>query len=317
MKSANSRSTCGCAAWLLAGLASAAEPVADVAAPEPPAGRVAKAAAPELALAHKLRLTKQQLTQSPSVKRILQGDHAEAKAKLAQAQVLYEAAEHEAHISHFEAAGKLVDESLGLIMIAAKLAPDAALLAAQERRQNTELREAIRTFHLLHKNLTNRLGAIKAPTPAVDTEIAHLDAMTGRAEALIASGNQHEAHLILKSAHLLVVSTLNKMLMSETIVYDLKFESPQEEFQHELARNMGLEELIPLALAQVKVSHETAALADRYVQQSRELRTNAQQQFHSRNYPAALKSIQEASAQLQYSLRLAGVVVSQSPEITR
>lgn len=317
MKPARSRSTCGWAALLLAGAALAAEPPSGAPAPEPPGRLEGKAQSQGLALSHKLRLTKQQLTQSPSVKRILQSDNAEAKTKLTEAQALYEKADLEATAGRADAGLKLVDESLKLIVLAAKLAPDAALQAAQERRQNTELREAIRTFHLLHKNLTNRLAAVNSPAPAVDSEIARLDAMTSQADALVASGNQREANVVLNHAHRIVVSTLNKMLMSETIVYDLKFETPADEFQHELAKNLGLEELVPLALAQVKLPRETVGLADSYVQQSRELRNTAQRQVSSGDYTAALKSIQEASVQLQHSLRIAGIVVAQSLEIKR
>jgi hypothetical protein len=301
----------------VAGAVHAAEPPGDATATEAAGKPDAKAASRALVLTHKLRLTQQQLVQSPSVKRILQSDNALAQAALTQAQQLYDQAAIEAAAGNIDAGTLMVDESLRLIVTAARMAPDTQLLAAQERQHNTELREAIRTFHLLHKNFSNRLAAINAPAPEVDSDIERLDAMTRQADALIGSGQQHEAHVLLNSAHLIVVSTLNKMLMSQTIVYDLKFDSPADEFQHELAKNVGLEELVPLAMQQVKVTREAADLAERYVQHGRSLRTTAQQQLQSGDYSAALKSIQEASVLLQHSLRIAGVAVSQSPEITR
>jgi hypothetical protein len=324
MKLTSRRQRSGRVALLLAGavcvLASAvlaADPAGDATAPGSATGLEAKASSRALALNHKLRLTQQQLAQSPSAKRILESDNALAKAALAQAQALYEQAAIEASAGHFEVGSQQVDEALRLLVTAARMAPDASLLAEQERHRNTELREAIRTFHLLHKNFSNRLAAINAPAPEVDSEIDRLDAMTSQADALIRSGQQHEAHVLLNSAHLIVVSTLNKMLMSQTVVYDLKFDSPADEFQHELAKNMGLEELVPLALQQVKVTREAADLADRYMQHGRALRTTAQQQVRSGDLAAALKSIQEASVLMQHSLRMAGVAIPQSPEITR
>jgi hypothetical protein len=306
-------SRCGWAALLLAGAVSAAEPPDQAGAPVAPASTPARSGA----LTAKLRLTRHQLTQSPTVKRIRLGDHVQALEQLARAQELYDQAELAASGGQTEGAMALVDEALRLIMAAARLVPDAAQLAEQERRQNIELREAIRTFHLLHKNLSNRLAAINAPAPEVDADMARMDAMTRQADGLLASGQEHDAHVLLQSAHLLVVSTLNKMLMSQTLVYDLKFDTPADEFQHELAQNLGLEELVPLALQQAKVPREAADLAERYVVRSRELRGTAQLQVRGGDYPAALKSIQEASRLLQSSLRLAGVAVPQSAELTR
>jgi hypothetical protein len=295
----------------------AAEPAGDAAAAGTAGKPDAKAASRALVLTHKLRLTQQQLLQSPSVKRILQSDNTLAQAALTQAQQLYDQAAIEAAAGDVEAGTLLVDESLRLIVTASRMAPDTNLLAAQERAHNTELREAIRTFHLLHKNFSNRLAAINAPAPEVDSDIERLDAMTRQADALIGSGQQHEAHVLLNGAHLIVVSTLNKMLMSQTIVYDLKFDSPADEFQHELAKNIGLEELVPLALQQAKVKQEAADLAERYRQHGHALRTTAQQQAQSGDYAMGIKSIQEASVLLQHALRMAGVAVPQSPEITR
>jgi hypothetical protein len=138
--------------------------------------------------------------------------------------------------------------------------------------------------------------------------------MTSQADALTALGNHHQANLVLRKLHQTVISTLNQMLMAQTIVYDLKFESVADEFQYELARNDGFEELIPLALARLNKDRETATMAERYAQQSRGLRDTAQKQASSGNYTAALKSLQDANTYLQRSLRVSGVVVPQSQE---
>jgi len=185
MKGATCHSACGWLAGLLAGAALAAQPALDLAAARFSGGFEAEARSGSVALTQRLRLAKQQLTQSASVQRILQNDHADAKAKLVLAQALCEEAELELGAGNFAAARHLVDESLRLMVLAAKLA------------------------------------------------------------------------------------------------------------------------------------RETVGLSDRHVQHSRELRMAAQQQVNRGDYPAALKSIQAASVQLENSLRLAGVVVPQSQDITR
>lgn len=306
MKNSSKRAALVCAVLMLAGAASAAE-----AAPGAPNGAETSANPLRATLESKLRLVKLLLAQSPAVRRIPQSNNAQAKKKLADAQAHYARAETESNGGSAEAAISLLDESLRQIVSACALVPDVAQQAAQERSRNTNLREAIRTFQTLHENLSSRMPARK--TSAVAADIGRINGMVEQADAVAASGNQHEANVLLNNAYKIVVSTLNKMLTAETIVYDLKFDSPVEELQHELARNRSYEELIPIALAQSSTAPETAALAERYVQQSRDLRDAAQKQADGGDYHSAVKTMQDATSHLQRSLRIAGVVVPQSP----
>lgn len=303
------------AVWLLAGASWAAEPTPGAVAADP-AGR-AEADGSRLwsALQSKLQLVKLQLTRSPAVQRVQQGDHAVAKQRLADAQLAYERAAVEAGAGRQDAAIKLLDQALRDIVAASNLVPDPAQAAARVRSQNQELRAAIRMFHALHKGLSSRMGSIKLHAPSVGADIDRIDGMVERADALLAGGQQQEANLLLSDAHQMVVSALNRMLTAETIVYALKFDSPAEEFRHELARNQSLEELVPIALARLNVSTDAAALAERYVRLSRGLVDAAQRQTGDGNYRGALKSLQDATNHLERALRIAGLVVPQSPEI--
>lgn len=303
------------AVWLLAGASWAAEPVPAVVAADP-AGRVAADGARlRSALQSKLQLVKLQLTRSPAVQRVQQGDHLLAKQKLAEAQAAYQRAEVEAGAGRQDEAIKLLDQALRDIVAASNLVPDPAQAAARVRSQNQELRAAIRMFHALHKGLSSRMGSIKLHAPSVGADIDRIDGMVERADAMMAGGQQQEANLLLSDAHQIVVSALNRMLTAETIVYELKFDSPADEFRHELARNQSFEELVPIALARLNVSTEAATLAERYVRLSRELADAAQRQAGDGNYRAALKSLQDATNHLERALRIAGLVVPQSPEI--
>lgn len=283
--------------------------VAGAAAAAPGAGAApggAEAAASSRAtLASKLRLVKLLLAQSPAVQRIPQSDNAVAKKKLAEAQALFAKAQAE---SGPEAAIGLLDEALLRIAAASRLVPDAAQLAAQERSRNAELREAIAIFQKQQRDLSARAGGKPG------AELAQLDSLVARADTLAGSGEQHEANILLNKAYRIVVSALNSMLAAQTIVYDLKFASPNEEFKYELARNRSYDELIPIALAQLRTARETATLAQGYVSQSRALRDTAQQQASGGDLRSAVKTIQDATSHLQRSLRIAGLVVAQTPE---
>nr|MDP2191896.1 hypothetical protein [Rhodoferax sp.] len=314
MKKGSHRATFAWAVLLLAGAAPAADHLPAAAKPDAPSGAEVGANPLSVTLERKLRLVKLQLAQSPAAQRIRQSNNTQAKRKLADAQAHYAKAQAEAHAGRPETALQLLDESLRQIVSASSLVPDVAQQTAQERSRNTDLREAIHTFQTLHKNLSSRMATRKGQAATVAAEIGQIDAMVDKADALVASGNQYEANVVLNAAYKIVVSTLNKMLAAETIVYGLKFDSPTDEFRHELARNRSYEELIPIALVQLNSTRESATLAERYVQQSRDLRAAAQKQASGGDHPAAMKTLQLATNHLQRSLRIAGLVVPQSPE---
>jgi len=71
---------------------------------------------------------------------------------------------------------------------------------------------------------------------------------------------------------------------------------------------------VPIALAQAQLPQETVALAQGYARQGRGAREAAQQQAGGGDARAAVKTMQDATSHLQRALRVAGVVVPQSPD---
>lgn len=267
----------------------------------------------QVAVGGKSRLVERQLAQSPGIQRIRQSNNVPAKKQLAEAESLFAKAQGEIAAGQRNAARQLLDEALRKIVAASHLVPDVAQHEEQLRNRNAELREAITTFKSLHGSISSRINTKKsqdAELSAADSK--KIDGIVATTDALAAQGRHHDANLLLIDAHKVVVSTLNKMLAAETIVYDLKFNSPADEYRHELARNHSYDDLIPIALAQFNSNLETAAQVERSTQQSRSLRDLAQKKANSGEYLVAVKTMQDATDHLQRSLRTAGVFVPQS-----
>lgn len=299
---------------LLGGVALAGEPLAvkSKSGAETSVGSSAKPS--QGAWDHRLRLVRQLLAQGTVAQRIEHSNNGPAKKLLADAQALYGKAQLELGAGRAGTAIHLLDDALRQIAAASSLVPDLVLQEARERQQNQQLRAAIVAFQAQQRSRAGRSTAGADQSEEVGANMGRIDAMLARADGLLAMGEQGEASQVLSNAYKIAVMTLNKMLASETIVYSLKFDTPADEFQHELARNQSYEELIPIALIQLNVARETAVLAERYVRQSRELRDAAQRRASSGDYAAALKALQDATGHLQHSLRIAGVIVPQSPE---
>lgn len=308
MSAARRHGTLPLAALLLAGAA------ATGAAPSDGAVDAQAPVTQQSILENKTRLVGVLLTQSPAVQRIPSSGNAQAQKQLADARALYDQAAREAQGGQIGAAVRMLDQALLGIVSAARLVPDPARELAQERSRYGTLTEATRVYINLYENLLSRMNDRKVQAAPGAPDSKQIRAQLTDAAAFAAGSQYAKANGVLQGAYDSVVAALSRTLMAETIVYDQTFDSPEAEYRHELARNRSYEDLVPLALAQLNPAPETARMSQRYAQQGRALRESAQKQAASGDYPAALKILHEATATLQRSLRVAGVVVPTLPD---
>ncbi len=264
---------------------------------------------PQEMIQHKLQLVHLLLTQSPALERAARGDDAAAKQQAAAARTLYAKANEALGAGNAAEAEQLLDEALRLIASASRLAPDPLQAEAEQRTRYAELLEGVRAFQKTHQAICDRLSPTNGPAPAVAADLDRIRGLVERARTFAHAGRYREANKLLAEAHETVVSALNKMLASATLVYDLKFKSAAEEFDYEIARYRSYEELIPIAYAELKPSGGAVNLSERYVKESRATRDIAQQQAARGDYRSAIKTLQEATGRLQTALRAVGLVV--------
>lgn len=305
MKDVRRGATLACALLMLAGPGARAAPSREG------AGAID---AVQAALESKLRLVGLLLAQSPAAARIPRSDHAQAKRLLAEARAQFAQAEAASGAGRAPDAIALLDAALRQIVAASALVPDAGQQAALQRRRNAALRESMRSYQLLHQNLQSRAArqGQGAAAPGAMEPIAQLVA---QAEAQAAGGDLQHANESLGQAGQAMAGLLAAMLTPEPLVVALHFATPADEFGHELARNQGYEELIPIALAQFNAAPATAALAQGHLARSRALRASAQQQARGGAHATAISTIQQATDELQRALRSIGVVMPASPEV--
>ena len=84
-----------------------------------------------------------------------------------------------------------------------------------------------------------------------------------------------KANQSLEKAQRIITVALHKMLNNQTIVYDLNFETAEEEFQYELKRFSGYEELIPIAVEQKKPAEGAKKLMESFLKKGQDLRDRA------------------------------------------
>ena len=104
-----------------------------------------------------------------------------------------------------------------------------------------------------------------------------------------------------------MTSAINMMLDSKTLVYDVKFDTAEDEYAYELKRFTSYEELVPVAIERKKPAPGAVKLMDGFVKKGRNQRADAIKKAAEGDYPTAIAMMLSATTQVRRALRIAGV----------
>ena len=201
-------------------------------------------------------------------------------------------------------ADTLADEALSAIENAKRLSSGTSKV---ELTRYADMLEDIQSLEATYLNAYKTLPAAEKQT--YDTLIGRAPPLIAQAQALTRDRHYSKAIEHLETVHEIYVAAINKMVADTAVVYDNEFDSPVEEFDYELVRYQGYEELTPLAKAQFQPNKGILQLSERYIADSREIRDQAKQQAASDKYQFAIQTMQNATKRLQTALRAIGLVV--------
>lgn len=254
-----------------------------------------------------LQLVKMLLTSSPLAERAARGVNDHSKQTLELVRTLYTRANDAYIAGNMVWADAFLDEALSLLEDAVRLDSDPLQVETKQREHYAELLDDLRAFQATYQDARKGLPA-KELKPH-DAEIERTRDLVSRAQTLVRDGKYPEATELLGKVHAIYISVLNKLLASTSFVYDTTFKTAAEEFEYELARYRSYEELVPVARAQFKPDESTLKLSERYVQDGRTAHGSAEKQAAAGDYPAAIKTLQDATRRLQTALRTIGLEV--------
>lgn len=111
----------------------------------------------------------------------------------------------------------------------------------------------------------------------------------------------------IKKAERMVTKALNEMLNAQTIVYDLNFKTPDEEFKYEVNRFKGYAELIPVAIEVKKPSAGSIKYAKTFQDKAEFFKAKAHESAAAGRWDEALVVIRDATMEVRRGLRILGV----------
>ena len=252
----------------------------------------------------KLKLL-ESLLNSAKFRQIQDGPDSEAKAQLQMALQLRDEARTAGNLGDFAKATQALDGALKATTTASSLAGkngaalDTGLLASQ----NKDLLEQTGDYR---KSIADTLGKTGKKAPEA---LSMIDQKTREADILSAAGRHGDANKKLAEAYQLAVATLTRLRDGDVVTIDLKFDTPADEYSYELKRYQSHQMLVDMMLSSNQYSEATRNIIDHNIEESRQIRSQAEKQAAARDYPAAIKSMENAIEQLIRTLRIGGMSI--------
>ena len=244
--------------------------------------------------------------QSKSAKAVADNGTEAAKNALSSANAKLKIARQELVGGNASHALTLADEALKLIAVVTKSSSNEEAIKVQRDRYSEAI-DTLKNFQDSHKQSFERTVKKRGVAAAVDYDHAKVDGLVSDARALNDKGQHEKATQLLIKAERLVTQAIQAMLNAQTIVYDLNFESPADEYEYERKRFVSYEELIPIAIEEKKPAEPVVKLMDTYVAKGRARKVEAEGKAKAGNYPEAISLMLAATEEIQRALRLAGV----------
>lgn len=204
-------------------------------------------------------------------------------------------------------------EALRLAEDAMRLMSEASLQVPQEtqgeaqRARFEELYESVQSFESSYRRNYEQAVKTQGRGKVREVDLRRIQRVLDNARSLADDGEYNQAISMLGTAQQELTSALNEMLANQTIVHELNFETPQDEYEYELARYLGYESLIPLAIEQRRPSEDTMRLMNQFIDRAREVKALSEPEAEKGNYEEAILMLQGATSNIQRALQAAGV----------
>ncbi|MFV2055981.1 MAG: hypothetical protein ACC707_05900 [Thiohalomonadales bacterium] len=246
------------------------------------------------------------LIKSKTTERVQKGTNEVAKKLQAAAEISIASAKKALAADDVEKAYGFAAQGVNDLKQVKKLVPSESQLALLKSRYK-ELIQSLENFEKSHKKSYQRTIKKKGKESAVDYDHEKVKQLKQSAEAAVKATDYNLGNKSLDEAQRIVTLAIKKMMDSQTVVYDLNFETAEEEYEYELRRFKGYEILIPIAVKMKRPSEGAKKLMQTYLKKGQEMRDAAIAKAKGENFPVAIAMLHDATKEVRRALRMVGV----------
>lgn len=259
-------------------------------------------------LAQKFALLERFLRESSTSKRIADKGSDETRNLLIEARKIQGQAEAARGSGDTKQATAFLDQAMKIAIAASRKSVDPASRQWLYRAQYEDLSGSVREFkeaYQRHLESSQPKGSKPRAEPLDQKKLAELlDQGAAQAKAQ----KFQEANAYLKQAQTMLVDALRALIGSTSIVYELKFDTPEAEYLYEVRRGESFATLIRMVLADGQKSSSSEPV-EPLVMQSDSTSAAARQQAVGGDFKSAIKTQEKANSFLVKALRSLGVMI--------
>ncbi len=256
-------------------------------------------------VASRLVYVERLLTESSAAKKVDASGKAEAIQMKADAQAHFDQAKALVDGGDNDAAEAELREAIRLMTTAARAANGDAKVSRKQTDDYGSRKESVTALATAHDRIATEKG-MKDMNAALQQKVA---ADLAASDELLAAGKGDEARAMLDATYESVKTSLEDLRGGDTLVRELNFETPEDEYHYELDRNDTHRMLVEVLLAEKMQASPMRKTADGFIAKAGELRVQAEQAAGKKKFEDAIRLLEESTKEFIRAIRSAGVYI--------
>jgi hypothetical protein len=256
-------------------------------------------------VASRLVYVERLLTESSAAKKVDASGKPEAIQMKADAQAHFDKAKALVESGDSEAAEGELREAIRLMTTAARAANGDAKVSRKQTDDYDSRKESVTALATAHDRIATEKG-MKDMNAALQQKVA---ADLAASDELLAAGKGDEARARLDATYESVKASLEGLRGGDTLVRELHFETPEDEYHYELDRNDTHRMLVEVLLAEKMQASPMRKTADGFIAKAGDLRVQAEQAAGKKKFEEAIQLLEESTKEFIRAIRSAGVYI--------
>jgi len=256
------------------------------------------------AINSKLKLLGTLVNESTTATRITASSNEQAHELLADAREAWQNATAARDAGDIDASEQQVKQGLETMSAASRMVEDVGRVQREQQQRYQQLRKRVLSF----SEAFQRAVADKPGRSISDfLNRAEVSGLLKEAESLAHQADYVTANQRLVKAADAVELALSLARDKETLVHELKFDSPEDEYAYEIQRNKGYQQLIDLLKHKRAESDTKLLYVQKMVVENERLCEDAEALFKQGDTQAALRELEKGTDKLEMALRASGM----------
>jgi len=253
-------------------------------------------------LAPRIAMVRTLLFDSSAARRIEDSEDEPAKLKRQQAISVFEEAIVPGDIDTRKAK---LNDAVALLYASAALVSDNSGSDQKYREDLDRRQRSLDALLVAHERIMVEKGTADEHTAL----LADIDADIRSVETMLSANKIDQAREHLDRAYEKTRLSVEQSREGETLLRELKFETPEDEFQYELDRNDTHRMLLTVLLQEKMKNERVKDRVHSYVEEADKLRESATDQASDQHFDEAITLLERSTAELVKAIRGAGVYI--------